>query len=225
MAAEIVENFDGYSQGADLDTTANWVCTQEFGTGVMRIDEHDDHSNGSKVVDMSTTGGQIGIHVTSLSNVDHYAQCDAFIDTFATSGNAIGPMVRCNQTAFNGSFTGYGGFFIQDFDGTTVGRIYRFDGTTFVELAESGNLDNTAYADRDTMREVVLTITSDDLALSIGGTQVVTFTDSTYSTGSLSGVYQARATSLADSQPFFDDFEAGTFGVAGQPPFWGIRMR
>lgn len=216
LPTSITDDFNGYAQDADLDTTTNWETFQDGGTGVMRIDEHDDHSNGSKVVDLSTTGAQAAIYQTPLSSAEHYAQVDGFIDIAANTGNEVGVIVRGNQATYDGAFDGYLGLFHQTAGAVTQGVIYRVDNGVRTQIGISGNIDNTAYGDRDTKRLVRLTVQGSALSLTIGGTEVATATDATYSTGRYVGAYLKRNESSTDSQPFYDDFNAGPAPVVGR---------
>lgn len=207
--ASIVDNFNLYIPSQTLDAQADWVCDQEFGTGVMSIDQHDDHSDGSNVIDMSDVGGQIAIHATPMTSTNHFAQVEVFIDTLSTSDNAGGVIIRGNGDDL-ATLDGYMAYFTQSSSGPeTLVSLARIDNGSLTTLDTTSDLDDTPYGDRDIPRTLCLTGYGDHLVATIDGVQVAEADDATYS-GDRVGIYMARATSAIESQPFLDNFRAGT---------------
>jgi hypothetical protein len=204
-----------YTDGNTLDSTTDWSSANYTGqSGVATFDDHDDHSDGTMVVDQSTTGGSRSIHQTAMGDADHWAEVDVFLDTYTNSLNEYGPMVRLNQNFSSGTLDGYVGYLYAGPDSSQVlARIARIDDGAQTTIATTSDLGGTY---QDQVRTVRLEAVGSQLTMYVDGVEVATQTDATYTSGLYTGVQSDRNTENATSQPFFDNFSAGdwTAGVS-----------
>lgn len=208
----ISDDFEGLSLGTDLDDAAAWDVWEASG-GVARVDEHDDHSDGSQVIDMSTNGINWCIYQTQVSSADHYVEADVFVDSTLQSGNHVGVLGRGNNSSMgSGAWDGYKAVWSRFDTGgggwQSLVRIYRVDNDVDTLLDATGNLDGTYSI--GTMHTLRLEIDGDTLTAFMNTNQVLQTTDDTYTTGQHCGCYISRQGSGGDSQPFFDNFETNS---------------
>lgn len=221
------DDFNAYTGGNTLDSeSADWDVWVASGTGVMTLDQHDDHSDLSQVVDMSGVGDNWAIHQTQVGGNDHYAEADVFLDSLTDASTGVsaqsGPIVRGNSSSMgSGTFDGYAAFYEREQQGvgndpTVVLRIYRIDNDSATLLASSADVAGEAYDASTTTATVRLEVNGDALTAYADGNELVSTTDSTHSTGQHCGVRQNRAKSATTSQPFFDNFAGDTLGAGAQ---------
>ncbi len=211
----ISDNFDGLSDNVALSTDSNWDVWLASGSGVATTDQHDDHSDLSQVIDMSTTGINWCLYQTQVASANHYVEADVFIDTLNTSGNECGVIARGNNSSMGSSvWDGYTAAFVKEENEARV-RIWRVDNDVRTQIAETADIKSEAYATPGDMHLLRFELDGSTLTAFMDGTQVLQTTDSTYSSGQYAGCYINRNTSAGTSQPFFDNFEADS--LAGDP--------
>lgn len=222
----LADDFNAYTDGQPLSTeSADWDVHVASGTGVMTLDQHDDHSDLTLVVDMSSTGDNFAIYQTQVGSDDHFAEVDVFLDSFDEAQTSLsaqsGPVVRGNQSSMgSGTFDGYAAFLERDVNGINTAqvflRIYRIDDDVPTLLASSADVAGQTYDASTTTATVRLEISGDSLTAYSDGNELVSTTDATYSTGQFCGVRQNRILGAADAQPFFDNFAGDTLGGGAQ---------
>lgn len=216
--AIVSDDFNSYTAGQTLDAQTPWDVWGASGTGVMTLDEHDDHSDGSQVVDMSNVGDNYAIYQTALASADHFCEVDCYVDNYndETPINQVGPIVRGSaSTMGSGAFDGYMACLERDngvfpFTPETFVRIYRIDNDVPTLLASSADIAGQTYDGSESLTSATirLTITGSTLTAYSNGVELVTATDGTYDSGLNVGVRQHRSVAVIDSQPFFDNFMA-----------------
>ena len=206
----ISDNFNALSVGTDLSASSNWDVWNASGSGVPRVDDHDDHSDLTRVIDMSNTGIGWCIYQTNVASATHYVEVDVFVDEANSTGNEVGVIARGNNSSMGSSlFDGYTAAFIKGNNETRV-RIWRVDNDVRTQLAESVNIDGEVYGNPGNMHLLRFEFDGSTLTAFMDGTQVLQTTDSTYSSGQYAGIYINRSVSDVNSQPFFDNFEANS---------------
>ena len=150
--ALISDNFNALTVGDDLKDESSWSTWEASGSGVARADDHDDHSDLTRVIDMSTTGINWCIYQTNVASADHYVEADVFIDTADTSGNEVGVIARGNNSSMGSSvWDGYTAAFVKSATQETRVRIWRVDNDVRTQLAESVDINLEAYGDEQSM--------------------------------------------------------------------------
>lgn len=94
----ISDNFNSYADDDYLDAEADWNSSITSGAR-MRFDTHDDHSDGTIVVDGSGEMGtrQYAFHTTPLGSNNHEVMADLFCDQ--VTGNTVSILARGATTS------------------------------------------------------------------------------------------------------------------------------
>lgn len=219
-AQYFTDAFESLAVGTDLNTDANWwaLSTQIeafTGNGIPRIDNHNDHSDGTKVVDMSDGGDAYCIYQSQVGSDDGYAEVDVFIDT-GMHNNHAGPIFRGSSATFDSSFDGYGAFLYNpdlDVNEHYLG-IFRIDNGVPTLLVTTGDLTATFWQyDAVAIR---LEVSGSTLTAYLGGEQQLSTTDATHSAGQYTGFRLYRSEASISSQPFVDNWTGEGTAATGQ---------
>lgn|GEM_PF-2688795 len=201
----ITDNFESLADGSLLASDANWSVRVASGAGVPTMDQHDNHSDGTQVVDMSNVGDAYCVHQTAVGGDDHHAAVDVFLDTEPAHNNFGGPLVRGSSATPDTSWDGYGAFIRgEDSQAELYLEIVRIDNGVPTVLTTSANLAAT-YA-RSAVHTVRLEVSDSSLTAYVDDTEELSTDDSTYLTGQYSGFRLFREYSSTNSQPFVDNF-------------------
>lgn len=204
-----------YTDGSTLGSTTDWETYTRSGSGDPTFDDHDDHSDGTMVVDVSAAADTESVYQTAMGATDHWAEVDVFLDTDSDTHNEAGPMVRLSSATPDGTLDGYAATMYRTTGTGTVVRISRIDNGARTLLATSSDLSATySLSDVHTLR---LEVVGSTLTLYVNGNEELSTTDSTYTDGTHVGFQLDRGSATTTSQPFVDNFSAGDWTTAAPP--------
>lgn len=228
----IFDNFNALTDGQPL-SSGDWTVINISGPGVPTVDRHDVHSNGSNVIDNSDVGDNIAFHDDSVDSDDHSVELEVFLDSDPDHDNEYGVVARASSAT--ATFNGYGADFIGNSpNGDVFASLIRYDSGVPTVLSTTSNLKVT-YPN-DITHLIRIDVNDDTIKMFIDDFEELSVTDATYSTGVRVGVHAHRSLGAANSQPFFDDFNAyeyvppvipeleTEFDLGELPPGWSFAQ-
>lgn len=217
MVASIADDFNGYTVGTNLGALADYTVVQVSGSGVPRIDTHNDHSDGSNVVDVSAPGTAWWVRVDQLDSVDHKATIDVWPDRDFDGDNGMCIAVRM-QTATpstTSDITCYLAKCTPDATDIFAVLLYRVIDGTATEIASASPV-GPVWGPNVSAFPLELEVSTNgsgnvDLIVTVDGVEEIALEDSNVArvtTGSFIGGRTDRPEGSVDGQPIFDNLLA-----------------
>lgn len=215
--ASFSDNINSRTLNDYIGVYADWAITRDGGGGggSMRVDNHNDHSDGTLVVDFSNTSFRVyAIWQTLMDTADHEVEIDAFLDTDTSHTNNYAVVLRAD--AISTTYDVIDGYAcgIRGVNGSSNTQAYieRIDNGAGTDLATS-----TITGGKNTYPTIKGQAVGNTIKLFIDGVEELSVSDSTYNTQKAVGVEGRRQLGSVNSQPFWDNFAAQDVSISTVP--------